>query len=72
MNAYTLRLVIQRHEIAAEPFLFIGLIAAVRRILIVTAEFEQRPPKDKLINLLYSMSWGCSGSSPSTSPWQSS
>jgi hypothetical protein len=26
-----------------EPFLFIGLIAVVRRILIVTAQFE-RPP----------------------------
>ena len=30
-----------KHEIFAEPFLFIGLIAVVRRVLVVTAEFEQ-------------------------------
>ena len=31
------------HEIAVEPFLYIGLIAVVRRILIVTAQFERSP-----------------------------
>ena len=40
---YTLRFVIRTHEIAVEPFLYIGLIAVVRRILIVTAEFERGP-----------------------------
>lgn len=50
--AYTLRVVIERHEIAAEPFLFIGVIAAVRRILIVTAEFEQPQTDEQLFNLL--------------------
>lgn len=40
---YTLRFVLRTHEIAVEPFLFIGLIAVVRRVLIVTAQFE-RPP----------------------------
>lgn len=50
--AYTLRVVIERHEIAAEPFLFIGVIAAVRRILIVTAEFEQPQTDSQLFNLL--------------------
>ena len=49
--AYTLRVVIEKHEISAEPFLFIGLIAAVRRILIVTAEFEQ-PQTDEQLNYL--------------------
>lgn len=39
--AATLRAVLLYHEIAAEPFLFIGLIAYVRRILIVTAASEQ-------------------------------
>jgi len=34
--AYTLRTDFLHHEIAAEPFLFIGLIATVRRMLIVT------------------------------------
>ncbi len=38
---YTLRLVILGGgQILVEPFLFIGLIAVVRRILVVTAEFE--------------------------------
>lgn len=50
--AYTLRFVIQTHEISAEPFLFIGLIATVRRILIVTAEFEQPLSETQLANLL--------------------
>ena len=40
---YTLRFVLRTHEIVVEPFLFIGLIAVVRRILIVTAEFERSP-----------------------------
>jgi len=50
--AYTLRTILERHGIAAEPFLFIGLIAAVRRILIVTAEFEQPQSDEELTRLL--------------------
>ncbi len=53
--AYTLRVVIERREIAAEPFLFIGVIAAVRRILIVTAEFEQPQTEAQLFNLLFEL-----------------
>jgi uncharacterized membrane protein (DUF373 family) len=50
---YTLRFVLRTHEIAVEPFLFIGLIAVVRRILIVTAQVEQLPPGGRaLTNLL--------------------
>ena len=50
---YTLRFVLQTHEIAVEPFLFIGLIAVVRRILIVTAQFERPPSGGRaLTNLL--------------------
>jgi uncharacterized membrane protein (DUF373 family) len=49
---YTLRFVVQTHEIVAEPFLFIGLIAVVRRILIVTAEFERPAAGEELRNLL--------------------
>jgi uncharacterized membrane protein (DUF373 family) len=37
---YTLRLVSLRGRVLVEPFLFIGLIAVVRRILVVTAELE--------------------------------
>ncbi|HVU77613.1 MAG TPA: phosphate-starvation-inducible PsiE family protein [Gaiellaceae bacterium] len=40
---YTLRFVVRTHEIAVEPFLYIGIIAVVRRILIVTAQFERNP-----------------------------
>ncbi len=43
--AYTLRTVLESHEIAVDPFLFIGLIAAVRRILIVTARLDQSTPQ---------------------------
>jgi uncharacterized membrane protein (DUF373 family) len=51
--AYTLRFVLRTHEIVVEPFLFIGLIAVVRRILIVTAQFERLPANGRpLTNLL--------------------
>jgi len=50
---YTLRFVLRTHEIVVEPFLYIGLIAVVRRILIVTAEFERSPLTGRaLTNLL--------------------
>jgi uncharacterized membrane protein (DUF373 family) len=40
---YTLRLVNLGGQIMVEPFLFIGLIAVVRRILVITAEIEGKP-----------------------------
>jgi uncharacterized membrane protein (DUF373 family) len=44
---YTLRLVDFGGKILVEPFLFIGLIAVVRRILVITAEAEGAGgPKD--------------------------
>ena len=50
---YTLRFVVRTHEIAVEPFLYIGLIAVVRRILIVTAQLEQGAPSGRaLTNIL--------------------
>jgi len=50
---YTLRFVLRTHEIVVEPFLYIGLIAVVRRILIVTAEFERTALSGRaLTNLL--------------------
>jgi uncharacterized membrane protein (DUF373 family) len=50
---YTLRFVLRTHELAVEPFLYIGLIAVVRRILIVTAQFEQGNVEGRaLTNLL--------------------
>lgn len=47
--AYTLRFVLRTHTIAVEPFLFIGLIAVVRRILIVTAQFERLPASGRIL-----------------------
>ncbi len=47
--AYTLRFVLRTHKIAVEPFLFIGLIAVVRRILIVTAQFERLPSTGRVL-----------------------
>ena len=41
---HTLRFVVLRGEIVVEPFLFVGLIAVVRRILIITAELEGLAP----------------------------
>lgn len=41
---HTLRYVVLRDRIVVEPFLFVGLIAVVRRILIVTAELERQAP----------------------------
>jgi uncharacterized membrane protein (DUF373 family) len=36
---YTLRLVNLGNRVLVEPFLFIGLIAVVRKVLVITAEF---------------------------------
>ena len=40
---HTLRFVVLRGRIIVEPFLFVGLIAVVRRVLIITAELEHQP-----------------------------
>jgi len=50
---YTVRLVLRTREIVVEPFLVVGLIAVVRRILVVTAQFERLPATGHaLTNLL--------------------
>jgi hypothetical protein len=49
---YTLRLVSFRGRILVEPFLFIGLIAVVRRILVITAEADLRESGDALDDFL--------------------
>jgi uncharacterized membrane protein (DUF373 family) len=49
---YSLRLVMQTHVISAEPFLVIGLIATLRRILIVTADSERPEAGPHLTSLL--------------------
>jgi uncharacterized membrane protein (DUF373 family) len=45
---YTVRVSFRQHALLPEPFLIVGLIAATRRILVVTAEFsvhDQAPDK---------------------------
>lgn len=37
---YTVRVSFRQHTLLPEPFLIVGLIAATRRILVVTAEFS--------------------------------
>ena len=36
---YTVQVSFQQHAVSPEPFLLVGLIAAIRRVLIITAEF---------------------------------
>jgi uncharacterized membrane protein (DUF373 family) len=38
---YTLRLSLARTQLILEPFLIIGLVAVVRRVLVVTAQAER-------------------------------
>ena len=38
---YTVQVSFREHTLAPEPFLIVGLIAATRRILVVTAEFAE-------------------------------
>ena len=38
---YTVQVSFREHTVIPEPFLLVGLIAAIRRVLILTAEFAQ-------------------------------
>ena len=38
---YTVQVSFREHTLVAEPFLIVGLIAAIRRILVLTAEFSR-------------------------------
>jgi hypothetical protein len=49
---YTVRLVDVGGEILVEPFLFIGLIAVVRRVLVIAAELEGAESDDALHDFL--------------------
>ena len=40
---YTVQVSIREHSIVAEPFLLVGIIAAIRRVLVITAEFGHIP-----------------------------
>ena len=38
---YTVQVSFREHTLIPEPFLLVGLIAAIRRVLVLTAEFAQ-------------------------------
>ncbi len=40
---YTVQVSIREHSIVPEPFLLVGVIAAIRRVLVITAEFGHLP-----------------------------
>jgi uncharacterized membrane protein (DUF373 family) len=40
---YTLQVSFREHTVAPEPFLLVGVIAAIRRVLLLTAEFGHLP-----------------------------
>ena len=48
----TIGIFVRENEIIAEPFLLIGLIAVVRRILLITAEAEQTIGTEEFPNLI--------------------
>ena len=69
---HTLRFVVLRGQIVVEPSLFVGLIAVVRRILIITAELERQIPAGRaLTNLLLELGLSASSlwRSPQLSTW---
>ncbi len=51
----TITTIVRENEVRAEPFLLIGLIAVVRRILTVTASIEQSLGTPQFTNLLYEL-----------------
>lgn len=42
---YTVQISFREHALVPEPFLLVGLISAIRRVLILTAEFGEIPEK---------------------------
>lgn len=38
---YTVQVSLREHNLLPEPFLLVGLIAAIRRVLVLTAEFAE-------------------------------
>ena len=51
----TITTIVRDNEIRAEPFLLIGLIAVVRRILAVTVSIERSLGTPKFDSLLYEL-----------------
>ena len=54
---YTVQVSIRQHSIVPEPFLLLGVIAAIRRVLVITAEFGHVPqlPAETLQRFVYEL-----------------
>jgi uncharacterized membrane protein (DUF373 family) len=46
---YTVQVSLREHTLVPEPFLLVALIAAVRRILVITAEFGAQSRPDQVL-----------------------
>jgi uncharacterized membrane protein (DUF373 family) len=46
---YTVQVSFREHALVPEPFLLIGLIAAIRRVLVLTAEFGEAGTKSEMV-----------------------
>jgi uncharacterized membrane protein (DUF373 family) len=46
---YTVQVSFREHAVVPEPFLIIGLIAAIRRVLVLTAEFGEVRGNDSML-----------------------
>ena len=46
---YTVQVSFREHGLIPEPFLLVGLIAAIRRVLVLTAEFAQVRDQTELV-----------------------
>lgn len=54
---YTVQVSFKEHALVPEPFLVVALIAAVRRILVITAEFgaQARPPEEVFRHVMWEL-----------------
>jgi uncharacterized membrane protein (DUF373 family) len=50
---YTVQVSLREHTVAPEPFLLVGLIAAIRRVLLLTAEFGELGDKGGSVILYF-------------------
>jgi uncharacterized membrane protein (DUF373 family) len=52
---HTVRAVIAKNVLIAEPFLVVGIVAAIRRVIVITAEAPERIGRDDFVDLLWEM-----------------
>jgi hypothetical protein len=55
---YMVTLSIESHKLVAEPFLIVGAIAAIRRMLVITAQSTARESNIRPFRILF-WNWAC-------------